>query len=432
MPKKKIIEDIQIRSDEVQEILTFVPNWMIRWGMTLVFFIIIGLLGISWFVKYPDIIAAEVVVTTQIPPEKIYARSNGQMDALLVTDNFLVKKNDILAVIENTANYKDVLILKSITDTISINSASFSFPLESIPILMLGEIAGQFALFENFYTDYLLNKQLNPFSNEYMANEMSVSQASQRLDILILQQQLNTKEQAFKEKDLKRQKSLFEKGIISEQTYEQKQLEWLLTEKNSKSMISQISQLRETIGNSKKTLKGTEIKKTVEETRLFKNVIQSFFQLKKAIKDWESRYVLKSSINGKVSFLSFWDENQTIQQGDNVFTVIPSEYGSYIGKIKAPTQNSGKIKLEQRVNIRLENYPANEFGMLVGVVKNISLVPNDEGFYLIDVKLPDILVTTYDKNIEFKQEMRGSAEIVTEDLRLVERFFYQIKDIFKR
>ena len=142
--------------------------------------------------------------------------------------------------------------------------------------------------------------------------------------------------------------------------------------------------------------------------------------------------MLKSSMNGKVSLLSFWNENQSIKTGDNVFTVIPSNYGSFIGKIKAPPQNSGKIKLDQKVNIRLENYPANEFGMLTGIIENISLTPNSDGFYLIDVHLPDSLITTYDKHIKFKQEMRGVAEIVTEDLRLIERFFYQMKDIFKR
>ena len=425
-------QETQLRSEHVQDILNYVPNWMIRWGMTLVFCIIISLLFISWFVKYPDIIITEVVVTTTVPPEKIYANSNGQLEVLLVNDNDFVKEHEILAVIENNANYKDVILLKSIIDTITINSESFSFPIESVPILMLGDIATNYAVFENYYTDYVLNKLLNPYSNEFTANRLSVSQANHRIDILILQQDLNTKEMKIKEKDLERQLKLFNKGIISEQAYELKQLEWLQSKKNAQSLNSQISQLQENLGNSKKTLKGSEIKKTLEETRLFKNLIQSFFQLKKSIKDWELRYVLKSSINGKVSFLSYWDKNQTINLGDNVFTIIPTDKGDYLGKIKAPIQNSGKIKLEQVVNIRLENYPSNEFGMLVGNIKNISLVPTDEGYYLIDVSLDKSLKTTYGQTIVFKQEMRGVAEIVTQDLRLIERFFYQIKDIFKR
>jgi multidrug resistance efflux pump len=304
--------------------------------------------------------------------------------------------------------------------------------MENIPILMLGDISADYALFENNYSDYLLNKELKPFYNESLANEMSVEQGQQRLNILIAQKDLNEKELVFKEKGLERQKFLFEKGVISEQDYELKQLELLQAKNGFKNIATQISQLKEALGNSNKNLKGTQINKTLDETRLFKNVIQSFFQLKKALKDWEFRYVLKSSLNGKVSFLSVWSENQTIKQGENVFTIIPSNNGAFIGKILAPTQNSGKIKLQQRVNIQLENYPSNEFGKLTGTIEHISLIPNSDGFYLIDVKLPKILITTYDNQIEFKQEMKGSAEIVTEDLRLIERFFYQIKDIFKR
>ena len=84
------------------------------------------------------------------------------------------------------------------------------------------------------------------------------------------------------------------------------------------------------------------------------------------------------------------------------------------------------------MNIRLESYPDTEFGTLTGKVISISLIPDSEGFYLIDVSLPKKLITSYHKEIEFKQEMRGIAEIVTEDLRLIERFFYQFKKILQR
>jgi len=197
-------------------------------------------------------------------------------------------------------------------------------------------------------------------------------------------------------------------------------------------MSSSISQLRESISNANKTSKGTEISKTREEIILLKNVIQSLNQLKQRIKNWELRYVLKSNINGKVSFLNFYDKNQTVTQGDLVFTVIPTENSNFIAKLKTPRQNSGKIKIGQQVNIKLENYPDYEFGMLKGKVKNVSLIPNKDGLYLIDVSLSEKLITSYNKEIDFKQEMFGTAEIITEDLRLIDRFFYQFKKVLKR
>lgn len=75
--------------------------------------------------------------------------------------------------------------------------------------------------------------------------------------------------------------------------------------------------------------------------------------------------------------------------------------------------NFGKIKVGQKVNIELDNYPDTEFGVLNGTVKSIFVIPDKEGLYFIDVKLgldklnpwPDKMITSYNKEIEFKQVM---------------------------
>ena len=431
MPKKNKKESIQIRSEEVQEILNYVPNWMIRYGNTLVFLLIVLLLFISWFVKYPDVIVAEVVVTTKIPPEKIYAKSTGKIQVLFINNNEDINRETIIGIIENTANYKDVLLLKSILDTLTINKNQLSFPIDELPFLLLGDIASSYATFESNYSEYVLNKELKPYSSEFIANNLTLSEIKNRLLILKSQKELNEKELGFKLNDLNRSKNLFKKGIISAKEYEKQELDYTQSLRSLKNMNTSISQLKEAIGNSKNTIKSAEIRKTQEETRLYKKVVQSLYQLKKEVKDWELQYALKASIKGKVSYLSFWNENQTVNIGDLVFTIIPSTNLGYIGKIKAPVQNAGKIKLGQKVNIKLANYSDNEFGTLNGIIENISLFPDKEGNYLIDVFLSNNLITSYNKKIKFQQEMRGAAEIITEDLRLIERFFYQLKNVFK-
>ena len=115
-----------------------------------------------------------------------------------------------------------------------------------------------------------------------------------------------------------------------------------------------------------------------------------------------------------------------------VFIILPAETSSFIAKLKTPSQNLGKVRIGQTVNIKLLNYPDYEFGVLKGKVNHISEISNKDGFYTIDVSLPKKLITSYNKEIEFKQEMRGTAEIVTEDLRLIQRFFYQFNKIIKR
>ena len=425
-------DTFELRSEEVQDILTKVPHWMIRWGTVLIFAIIIMLFFVSWFVKYPDVVKTEIVITTNIPPEKIVSKSSGRIEAILVKNKTLVEKNSTLAIIENTANYKDVFLLKGIVDKYDINNTKKEFPFELLKNTQLGEIESAYAVFQKDYQAQELNKDLHPFQVETRAQQSEKIQITERLEILQQQKVINERELELQKNEVARFETLFNKGIISAQEMEVKKLTFLQAQKNYRSLLSSISQLRSSLIDNTKSSQNLQINSTKEEVNLGRNVSQSFYQLKKVIRDWELAYALKSSISGKVTFLQVWNENQTINVGDNVFSIIPDAKNSFIGKVKAPALNSGKIKVGQKVNIRLANYPDREFGVLKGEIKNISLVPDKDGNLLIDVALPKGLKTSYDKQIAFQQEMKGSAEIVTEDLRLIERILYQFKTIFEQ
>ncbi len=422
--------DINLRSEQVQEILTAIPNWMIRWGNTLVFFLLILLLAISWWVKYPDVITAEAILTTTIPPQKVYAKSSGKIDSILVSNGQAVTTNTPLAILENTAKFTDVFYLKNILENLKLREEAFYVPMEQLPFFILGELESSFALFENSYEQYVLNRELKPFSNETFANQNTLLELQNRLRNLELQQALDIKAMALEKTDLARHKALFAEGLISKQVYEQKQMDSIRAAINYQNIHQSISQVKESINQASLTTKTISINRTKEEKQLWRQLIQSVMQLKEAIKVWEAKYVLTSQINGKVSFLAVWTESQNVNTGDWVFTIVPTTHDAYLAKLKTPVQNSGKMELGQTVKISLANYPETEFGNLNGKVNHISAIASEDGFYTVDVILPQILITTYQKEIEFKPEMRGTAKIITEDLRLIERFFYQFKSIF--
>ena len=427
-----MLEDIEIelRSEEVQEILTRVPHWMIRWGSIVVLLILLSLFFVSWLVKYPDIITTKIIITTNIPPEKLVAKVSGKIEAILVNDQILVSKNTPLAVIENSANYNDAFLLKSIVDTINIDKNKF--PFDKLKSAQLGEIESFYAVFQKESIADELNTNLKPYQVEGIAQSYEAIQLKERLSLLESQKSNNQSELVLQKSDLDRYDGLFKKGIVAAQEIEKHKLTYLQVERNYKGLLSSISQLKSSLNELNKNSKTTQINENKENVTVERNVIQAFYQLKKAIKDWELNYVLRSSINGKVSFLQLWSANQTVNSGDNVFAIIPTNESGYIGKVKAPAQNSGKIKVGQNVNIRLANYPDREFGIIKGAIKAISLTPDKEGNLLINVSLQNGLETSYKKHIVFQQEMSGSADIVTEDLRLIERLLYQFRDIFKR
>ncbi|WAC03639.1 HlyD family secretion protein [Lacinutrix neustonica] len=340
----KKLEEIELRSEQVQDILSYVPHWMIRYGNLVFLLLIVLFLALSFFIKYPDVISAQALVTTKIPPQKEYAKITSRIQAILVKDNATVTPNTPLAILENTANYKDVFLLKSILDTIKPNTQAFYFPINDIPLLFLGNIDNDFAIFENNYIQYVLNKELQPFSNEALANKTTLSELHTRLANSKSQLEINRAELAYKKNKLERNKTLYKKGIIAKLEYENNEIEYAQAQRNFKSFEASISQIRESISNANTTRKGNKINNTREEIKLLKNVLQSFNQLKIAIKDWENTHVLSSKLNGKVSFMNFKTVNETVTAGDLVFTIIPNKNLDYIAKLKTPILNSGKLK----------------------------------------------------------------------------------------
>jgi len=424
--------EIELRSEEVQDILSRVPHWMIRWGNIVILIVLLLVFFMAWVIKYPDIVTADITITTEIPPQKLIAKNAGRIEKILVRNREIVAKHTPLAIIENTANYEDVFALKAITDSLRIGKDSFEFPFEKLGNLRLGEVDGAFSVFEKDYVAYKLNRDLQPYTVQGKAQSYEITQLKQRLSLLMQQKVINEEEMVLRKTELERYKKLYEKGVIATQEWDTKMMAYLQLERNVRSLNSSVSEMQSSINDMNKDTKTTKINETKDDISLFRNTIQSYNQLKKAISDWELNYVLRSAIAGEVSFLQIWKENQTVNSGDNVFTVIPKSTDNYIGKIRAIAQNSGKLKAGQKVIIRLVNYPDSEFGVLEGRVEYISLIPDKDGYLLLDVSLPNKLVTSYHKKIVFQQEMIGSADIITEDLRLIERVMYQFRDVFSR
>ncbi|WP_303317162.1 HlyD family efflux transporter periplasmic adaptor subunit [Flavivirga abyssicola] len=429
MPDKVEQSELSLRSEEVQEILSNPPIWIVRWGITLIFMFTCIILILSVIIKYPDFVTAKVLVTTKMPTEKVVSRSSGQLDEIFIKNRDTVKVNQKLAIIKNIANYKDVYKLKSIIDTIPLIIESFTFPFEETTYLVLGDIESAYINFEKSYSDYFLLKDLDPYTNQLKGNRTSLKEIQERLRSQIIQKDLLEQEFKLKETQYKRQKHLYEKGIISKQNYELKELEFIQMQKNISSMAISISQMREAIGSANQNLKKTHIDEKEQNTKLLRNMIQSYSLLKDAIRSWEYNYVLSSSIEGVVSFQEYWGSNQFVPNGSIVFSVLPVDTTNLVGKLVIPAQNSGKVSIGQKVFIKLDNYPYQQYGMLIGKVTDFSISPDKEGNYTVYISLPDGTKTSYNKTFKFTQELLGNAEIVTEDLSVAERLFYQFREV---
>jgi len=103
-----------------------------------------------------------------------------------------------------------------------------------------------------------------------------------------------------------------------------------------------------------------------------------------------------------------------------------------IGQIQIVQDNLGKVKAGQKVIIRFNSYPSEEFGTVDGIVEYISQIPEKDNSYLVTVKLPNGLTTTYHKKLNFRNGMLANADIITEDKSLAAKILYQFRKALQR
>jgi multidrug resistance efflux pump len=167
----------------------------------------------------------------------------------------------------------------------------------------------------------------------------------------------------------------------------------------------------------------TESLRLARDTTRFK-----FNKLRGEIDAWDSNYVLRAPAPGRVAFYDFWSEQQFVTAGRQVFLIVP-ESNALICRMPVSNGGAGKIKPGQRVIIKLDDYPYKEFGIVTGTVQSVSTVARaGANMVLIDVPMP--LTTSFQKEIQFRQEMAGDASVVTEDIRFIGRVLYEIRRAF--
>jgi hypothetical protein len=91
-------------------------------------------------------------------------------------------------------------------------------------------------------------------------------------------------------------------------------------------------------------------------------------------------------------------------------------------QLRLPVYGAGKVKKGQRVLVRLDAYPHDEFGFLEGEISEMVPVAIDN-YYRANVKLTNGLVTNVGKELPIQPLLQGSAEIMLDDQKLSHRIF---------
>ena len=412
---------VELRSEEMQDILTRPPHILVRSGISVICLVLVLLFTGSFFFKYPDILTGAVVITTENPPVWLVAKSSGKIRELNCADHSLVKQGEVLAVIENTAVTSDINRIKTLLMQTSISDSVLSLPPELLTSgYELGSVQNGFSMFVKSVTDYENFLSLNTTQKEKEALKLQI--ADHRNYSVNLRKQLDLKQEEMKiaQSAYEREKQLYQKGINSQADMENAENAWLNVQQSLQQLRTGIASDKMEMGQLQEALSQKDIQFQRDRNNLLSGLKTAYNELLAAIENWEQAFLLISPMEGRLTFNTFWKNHQFVNAGDKVLAIIPDQQGKLIGKALAPADFSGKIRTGQRVNIKLSGYPYMEYGTLQGTVETISLVPEGNN-YTIDIALPDGLTTNTGKTLNFTGELSGLAEIVTDDRSLFER-----------
>ena len=424
-------KDIELRSEEVQEILTRPPHALVRWGIT-VFFGLLALFFIGGcFFKYPDTVDATVTVTTEHPPVWIVARGSGKLKELYRHDRDSVYAGDIIAVLDNPAVTSDVLALKEELAGFAITD-SCVLAMKFTERWALGSIQAAYASFLRNLTDYRNFLTLDLYEQKVEATVRELNEYRNYIGHLQRQAELDKQQSSIAETVHDREKGLYEDGLTAKAEYEKAQQELLSKRQGTEQLMTSLSTARIQEAQLEQSMIETKMEREREKNTQLTALKTALDELKTQMDDWELSFLFVSPANGILSYNDVWQKNQNVNSGDRVFSVVARETGDIIGKMKLPAGGSGKVKAGQRVNISVSGYPYMEFGFLTGEVVSVSLLADEESTYTVTVRLPQDLRTSYGKTLDFKGELTGTAEVMTDERSVTGRLLGPLQFLWEK
>jgi HlyD family secretion protein len=425
-------DKIELRSEEVQEILSRPPHALIRYGISIICGVIIIMFVGSFFFRYPDIVQGDVIITTENPPVWLVAKSTGKIKELVCSDKQEVRQGDILAVIDNSASTNDVQSMNRLLSIAIISDSSFYIPKELlIKSFELGTMQSNFSAFTKAAMNYDNFLTLNLTVQDKTSMQKQISNRKIYSSDLQKEFEMKKRELIISKSSYERDKLLFSQKIISASDMENAEQSYLNKQQELQQLQTSISLQNVEFSQMKESVNKLSMQYLQEKHQLFSELKSAQRELIAVIENWQQTYLLTASQSGIVTFNTFWKRNQYINTGDKVFAIVSRNPGQLIGKIKIAASGSGKIQAGQKVNIKVAGYPYLEYGLLQAKTKSISLVSNND-FYSVEVDFPKGLHSTVNKELKFTGEMIGSAEIITENRSLMERFSTPLELLTKK
>jgi hypothetical protein len=313
-------EALEIRSEEVQEIITQMPGGLIRWGIGLIFFLFVVLLSISWFVKYPDVIKAKVVVTTDPAPINLVSRAVGKI-TLLKKANETATKNELIAYLQTNASLTDMAYLEQVLDSYEAKTSAKDLSAALNKNLKAGDLQGYLNTTVKslqdliaFTENKLQEKQIAHLTKQVVSYK-NLNQNLQK-QLSLMSQEGSLSYQQFKADSI-----LLAQKVIAPLDFNKTKSAYLLQQRGFKGMEASIISNQLQADGLEKQVTELEISRTKEESQLQTTADNSIKELAARLKAWKENFLFTAPADGSVAYLGFIENDQYIESGKPLFAL---------------------------------------------------------------------------------------------------------------
>lgn len=422
-------EPTNVRSEEVQTIIDRMPTRWSKWIVLLVGVLMGIVLLMSFLIKYPDTVDGQITITARMAPVRLVANVSGKMN-LVQPNKARLSAGDVIGYIESGASYQDVLLLDSLLRCITPKTVSeINFPEH----LILGNISAAYNSFVLSCMQYIRLEASDIYEN--MRDNLKQQVVSDKNVVSNVEAELaikediadRTKEQLYKDS------ILWKMNGLSEQDYKERYNNYLSVKGSLVSLKNNKLVKLSEINRNQLEIQRIILEEVENKEEALSELIAKKNELTSAVNLWKEQYLQYAPIAGELEYLGFWRDNVFVQSGTELFSVIPHR-NEVVGEVVIPAYGSGKVETGQAVNVKVNNYPYDEYGLIEGKVHSISRITNktqdDKGItdsYLVIVDFPDGTNTNYDIELPLDFETKGIAEIIIKPKRLIERLFDNLK-----
>lgn len=419
-------------SEEVQEIISDTPPWILRWGLTVFFLVLVSIVSFSAFIKMPDKVTGILAIESSNRPEEIVPHREGKLVKLFIKENSEVDSGKLLGYIESNAKTEQVIAMSQQIDQLQQQAINGDLDkLFSININTaehLGELQGSFLTFSeslNNFRSFLNN-------GVYLQKKQTINQEIN--DLSLQKNRINNQKLIYQqdfeiaEKEYQAHQKLLESKVISPLEFKREESKYI----NKKIPLENIASTLLSNGITK-SLKQQELKEIDNQVRMERaNFLAKINQFKSEIDNWKMEHLLIAKTSGKIVFNQFINEGDWVTANKPLFYIAAKDDGKYIGEMKIGQYALGKVFEGQTVIIRLKAFPYQEYGVLKGKISYLSnLNTTKDTSYIARVIFENGKQSSYKKELNLKNGLIADAEIITQNRSLLGKLFSSLVSLFK-